>query len=408
MRILHISTGRGGGAHQAAKRLAEMQGTMGHEIIFVDSRSTKEIVKGQKKFKYFILRALAGVISKINTFFTKRGMYYLTPISVSRIDLQTVREINPQIVHIHNWFNILSTREIRNIASIFPVVITTHDERLFTGGCHYTFECVNYKIGCSKCPGSRFTHKLPEIGFKETRNIVKDENISVVTPSNWLFQKVEENIGSQIVHISKINNIQESNFYSEYESDLHSDLTVLTFIATDPTNPTKGLNLLLSALEDAKSRVSKRIQLNIIGKYIPTLEKSFEIQQHGVLNGYEIQKIFQRSHFTIVPSLQENSPSVAIESMLCGTPIIGSDVGGIPELLTDGENGFISKPNVLDLRETIIRAVSLSHKEIELMRVRTYTRAQREFNPQKILGQIDLHYATVNHVTRKCGDNEIN
>jgi glycosyltransferase involved in cell wall biosynthesis len=94
--------------------------------------------------------------------------------------------------------------------------------------------------------------------------------------------------------------------------------------------------------------------------------------------------------------------------MLCGTPIIGSDVGGIPELLTDGENGFISKPNVLDLRETIIRAVSLSHKEIELMRVRTYTRAQREFNPQKILGQIDLHYATVNHVTRKCGDNEIN
>jgi len=66
----------------------------------------------------------------------------------------------------------------------------------------------------------------------------------------------------------------------------------------------------------------------------------------------KIQEYFSQADYTIVPSLcYENSPTVIFESLSAGVPVIASDLGGIPELVRAGENGYLFRAG--DRRELI-------------------------------------------------------
>jgi glycosyltransferase involved in cell wall biosynthesis len=76
--------------------------------------------------------------------------------------------------------------------------------------------------------------------------------------------------------------------------------------------------------------------------------------------------IYQKSVVTVVPSKMENLPFVAMESLACGTPIVAYNVGGIPDLVEHGKNGYLAKPyDIKDLSkgvETIVTS-SILQKE---------------------------------------------
>lgn len=76
----------------------------------------------------------------------------------------------------------------------------------------------------------------------------------------------------------------------------------------------------------------------------------------GALNHGDLSRYYASANVTIVPSLwEEPFGMVIIESMSCGTPVIGSRIGGIPELIDDGINGFLINPgSVKELKEKII------------------------------------------------------
>ena len=395
MIILHVSTGAGGGAHRASKRLAESQSRQGDQVIFVDSLSSHLQASQTNRFRFIRLRALSAAVSRFNRLITKNGPYYLTPISVSRLNLRSIIEINPDIVHIHNWFNILSIREMQVIAKRFPLVLTMHDERMLTGGCHYTFGCRNFIEGCRSCPASRFIKVMPTIGHKEIKDLLSEGRISLITPSRWLFEKAQNSLGKNLLHLSEIGNIQDDNFNKPYKAFLDSKMRVFTFVAAEPANPVKGLNILLDALDLVQSKTDIEIKLNIVGKRIQEFSKRYEIEQHGLLDGERIRKILQKTDFTLVPSLQENSPSVIVESMLTGTPVIATNVGGIPELVIEGVTGYTTNPDAFQLSEAILKAINLKPEENELMRLNTYKSTQLKFSADNLLVKIRQHYETI-------------
>mgnify|MGYP000765088804 FL=1 len=89
----------------------------------------------------------------------------------------------------------------------------------------------------------------------------------------------------------------------------------------------------------------------------------------GFKQGEELRELIHNASFVVVSSeCYENNPMTIIESYMIGTPVIGSDLGGIPELIIENKTGYTFKPKSPDdLKETITKACSISEEEYARM-----------------------------------------
>jgi len=141
--------------------------------------------------------------------------------------------------------------------------------------------------------------------------------------------------------------------------------------------PRKGLHLLIDAFSKLV-RKGYEIRLNIIGKKYPEeiyyynslvkkvndLQLGSRIKFHGAVTQNELYNQMEKSEILCLPSLEESSPLAIIQAMASGKLIIASSVGGIPELIKDGINGFLFEPNnPKNLMLTMIKAISLNDEE---------------------------------------------
>lgn len=127
----------------------------------------------------------------------------------------------------------------------------------------------------------------------------------------------------------------------------------------------KGVDVLIKAFSDVSSKLPGKWRLKIAGvgseedRLRGLAEKSPASQAIdflGFMSGDELRSLVRGARWSVVPSMwHENMPYSIIESLAMGTPVIGSAVGGIPELVQDGETGFIFSPGDIDaLSKTLI------------------------------------------------------
>jgi glycosyltransferase involved in cell wall biosynthesis len=92
------------------------------------------------------------------------------------------------------------------------------------------------------------------------------------------------------------------------------------------------------------------LEEGLITKY-----RNSHIQFVGYKTGAELQKLLAESRFMVIPSeVYENNPLTILESLCAGIPVIGSDIGGIPELIKPGSNGLLFEAgNIKDLQDKI-------------------------------------------------------
>ena len=137
----------------------------------------------------------------------------------------------------------------------------------------------------------------------------------------------------------------------------------------------KGIDILLQAYADYLRSTQKPLSLIIAGtgnerseleRIARELNISDLVKFIGFKSGDELLSIIKGARCTVMPSIwYENMPYSAIESLACGTPIIGSRIGGIPELVIDGRTGITFEPGDADeLSEGIARMASLDDYQI--------------------------------------------
>jgi glycosyltransferase involved in cell wall biosynthesis len=97
-----------------------------------------------------------------------------------------------------------------------------------------------------------------------------------------------------------------------------------------------------------------------IGKHDPELPDSVSHVHLGTLDSNLLLSVFYSlADVFVIPSRQDNLPNTVLESMACGTPVVGFDTGGIPDMVHSGETGWMAEVgNVRELREAIERALS--------------------------------------------------
>jgi glycosyltransferase involved in cell wall biosynthesis len=167
---------------------------------------------------------------------------------------------------------------------------------------------------------------------------IYEKNVDVfITPSQFLQRKLAEySIDGTVIHVPNFVDLQRFQPGAEPAN---------YFVFFGRLTRIKGVLTLMEAMRDVKSSY-----LYMVGQ--GELEDSLRsyAQRHGIHNveflGHlatqDLIPVIQRAAFTVVPSeWYENYPMTILESFACGTPVIGSRLGGIPELVDDGENGLL-------------------------------------------------------------------
>lgn len=121
---------------------------------------------------------------------------------------------------------------------------------------------------------------------------------------------------------------------------------------------TKGVQILINAFKQLKY---ENVRLHVVGKgpdaeyFKNCVGSDSMVIFHGFVPDEKLMQLYKKANVTVVPSIwYDNSPVVIYESFMNGTPVIGSRIGGIPELVKDRYNGFLFETgNVGELRDKL-------------------------------------------------------
>lgn len=259
------------------------------------------------------------------------------------------------IIHL-NWINnnFISIKSLSKIDK--PIVWTLHDMWPFTGGCHYTGECEKYKLNCSFCPvlNSDRKYDLSNLIFNIKKKYYS-KNITIVAPSKWLkncASKSELFYNSKIVNIPYTLNTDIFKLYDRIKVrelfKIKEDKFVILFGAVNATgDKRKGYKYLKEAMDLLiKNNIIDNLEIVVFGanhcKNIETSKVTYRYIDK-IDDEHKLAQIYSMSDAFVIPSLEDNLPNTILESLSCGTPVVGFDVGGIPDLIEHKVNGYLAK-----------------------------------------------------------------
>lgn len=375
MRILHLATSLTNGAGKAARRINEMNNLLGLDSQIVTSgRVDGNLSAVEMQIQPTILKkSLSKIVTVLQEKSINNSSFPLTPVSIQSLNLKRLNLEDFDIVNIHATYNLLSFNSVRKILqNNIHVVVTLHDERPYTGGCHNTMSCTRFKVDCKKCPSASLIGKqVIQKSFKLERHelLKRQRKISVLAPSDWIKGQASNSAKFENLEITKISNPVPETIYMHEDRLQHpqtedSQIT-LGFIAANLDNPFKGLSLLFEALELMDELEKKRYRLFLIGNKTKITEFPISTKQFEINDDAEVAILLRSIDLLIVPSVGDNSPSVISESQMCGTKVIGSNRGGIPEMLGyDSELIFDITSPITILEKIRLNSVAYNRKSL--------------------------------------------
>ncbi|PTN34155.1 FkbM family methyltransferase [Desulfonatronum sp. SC1] len=270
--------------------------------------------------------------------------------------LSNVPEIaEADIIHLH-WIagTVDIPREVEFLKTK-KIVWTLHDMNAFTGGCHYAAGCQKYEQQCGGCPqlGSSRDNDLSRQIWTRKMAAYKQLDITIVALCQWMADcvKISSLLSSFPVHV--IPNGLPTNIFKPYPQaqirkslQVPKDAFVILFGADSVTNARKGFVYLLRALEHVKTQFpSEHIALATFGNHAQAAVQHLGFPTFAfdyVDKESELALVYSMADVTVIPSLEDNLPNVVLESLACGTPVVGFDVGGIPDMVEHLVNGYLS------------------------------------------------------------------
>ncbi len=263
------------------------------------------------------------------------------------------------IINLHWVEQFVSLRSLQRIvATGKPIVWTLHDMRPFTGGCHYSAGCTQYRDECLHCPQlEKDPYSLAAVQLQSMKKVLQGAHLTVVSPSRWLAEEAAKSSLFRDRRIEVIPNSLETNVYvprekQEAKKDLgiSAETVTVMFGAVDSAEQRKGFHVLVSALAACRQNAwfaeqcrEKKLLVIVVGHCDEVLtDLPLPIRQLGYLEtDREMAVAYSATDLFILPSLEDNLPNTVLESMACGTPVLAFDTGGIPDLVQHGENGYL-------------------------------------------------------------------
>ncbi|WP_276345765.1 glycosyltransferase [Daejeonella sp. JGW-45] len=366
MKVLHLNTYAGnGGAGKACLRLSKALKSQGTDSVvavnFLFKRNPE--VHDLSRGFFFKWLTAAGIILErlLNRLFVKPVP---VPFSIPFWGRDiSGRELlrSADLIHIH-WINhaFLRPDDIKKLSALNkPIVWTFHDSNAFTGGCHVRYNCEHYQNECGNCPVLKKSgpDDLSHSIWKRKARAYQGNKYTVIAPSKWMERSVRQSklMGSQPA-VNIPNTLDTTVFKSidQSESRRSLGLPVSKFIMMSGFMPSrndlhKGTSYLIEAIGIfiADHSISPEdVELVIFGNRDVSNTPVFPVKATflGTIAAEEkLAMCYSAADVFLAPSLEDNLPYTVMESLACGTPVVGFTTGGIPDMVQHLHNGYLAE-----------------------------------------------------------------
>jgi glycosyltransferase involved in cell wall biosynthesis len=376
LRILLVSTAdTGGGAELSASNLFHFYRKHGHSVqmavgrkltadpdviaignddsrnrwarFWIQAADQLEPFTDQVRGTYRLRELLLSVGEPVRQFEIARGHEDFHFPDTSRL-LQSAYDI----VHCYNLHGAyFDLRVLPLLSRRQPVILDLRDAWLLSGHCSHSLGCERWRSGCGNCPDLTLYPALRRDGtafnWRRKQRIFSNSQLFVATPSRWMLQKVRESMLAPTVRDARVipTGIDLSIFQPSSKERSRAELSipvgakVLLFVANGGRrNMWKDYRVLASAFSRLVERHKReKIVLIALGdKKVGDANGQLDIRfAPHVRDPVEVAKYYQAADLYVHAAVADTFPRVILEALACGTPVVATGVGGIPEQIQD-------------------------------------------------------------------------
>lgn len=369
----------------ALKRLLEAKG---HEVIDFSMKDDSNVSSPYEN--YFVenvdYKNMGGIVKKI-----KAGVNIIYSKEAKTKFEQLVIDTKPDLIHLHLFQHQISPSILSVIKKYnIPTVYTAHELKMI---------CPNYRMFqngqiCERCKGGKYYNcalnkclkgslamsiiTTLEGYYHKIRKSYDSVDV-IITPSNFYKKKFEEfGVSSdRVIHISnfldsqkpEINKASDSEQYYLYFGRLSEEKGLLTLLEAFKEC---GQKLYIAGTGEMESQIIQYIEIHNINN----------IKLLGFKSGSELKDLVGNSRAVILTSeWYENGPYSAIEALQLGRPILGTEIGGIPELVK--ENGYLfKKGDAKELAACVKKMEAATLEEYESMKKASLLLFEQEYTAE--------------------------
>ncbi len=257
-------------------------------------------------------------------------------------------EFKPDVINCHNLHkNYFDLTALPKFSEEAPIVLTLHDCWLMGGHCYHSFGCEQWRTGCRDCP-QRSTRDASARNWVDRREIFSKFHYRISAPSQWILEKARASLLADNMIEGRVipNGVDRFFFHPGDKSSARDELNIdrsekiVLFVSNSPrTNPWRDYSM----LEEALSYPDEDITLLCIGERGDPVQRGrLRVHFHGRINDPATMALyFQAADAYAHPAVQDTFPTAILEAMACGTPVVATSVGGIPEQVEDSVTGHL-------------------------------------------------------------------
>lgn len=403
MKVLQINNVhyRRGGADAVYLNTAALLEQHGVEVVFFNMLKKDNLpCKDEKYWVSSDESRGGGVKSKLKAL----RDFFDNPEAARRIE-ELIIEERPDIAHVHLFWGMGISPSITKMLKKYnvPLVHTAHDYHLI---CPVALLMDSKGNVCEACKGKHY-YKAMLKGCSHNGRVATCIKAAEQYYHNWKYNPVDVLQG--IIYVSHFSRKKHLEFMPSLErvnstvlynfneiGEPRENLNAKYYLYYGRLAQEKGLFTLIEAF-----RNNPGLQLKIVGtgpledairQKLPT-----NVEMLGPKYGDDLFMLVKGAKFVCVTSeCYENNPLTIVEAYSMGVPVIGSNLGGITEIINDGETGFLFEhKNVEELSNCLAKGESLSKDEYGAMCKAAYHFAQENFSSERHYEQLIDFYRDV-------------
>jgi glycosyltransferase involved in cell wall biosynthesis len=404
LNILHINTFSKGGAFTGAYRLHEALLDQGIESTMLVRNSLQEpAIESVRQYNVSFRREtllnrisfklgfpVTAIQKKKQILKERTGEYEIISFPFSNIDITKSEAYkNADIIHLH-WVGDYLDYKSFFATNTKPVVWTIRDAYPFQGIFH-----MERDIDKNDAIWNKINKDM--LNFKKVCISKAKSSLSIVGLSNYITERcLLSGVFNGLNH-QTIPNCIDVDAYSvtgkrtaRKKLNINDDSIIFSFVADYIDREGKGFKELKEAIE---SYASPGFEILTVGENIPVFASHVKHRHFGHLEKNELSLVYAASDAFIFPTKEEALGNVMLEAMACGTPVIGTPVGGLLDVIKDGFNGILTEgTSANDIKKGIDRFMDIKNR-FDSDAIKAYV--AENFSPEKISGQYITLYRSL-------------